>query len=174
MTTGPELNDPSETISIYKTSFDEGNNQAKGNMFDISAKESDLLLKSFSIHVDQPGTAVPVKVYVKKASYVGSETNLDDWSLICSTTLTSAGPEQPTKIPLDVCTEHKIPQNEKHGLYIVVDSVANMIYTSKDPSPNGVLATTERFVIHEGIGKGADFANSYGPSRLWNGELHYA
>ena len=120
-------------------------------MFDISAEGSDLWLKSFSIHVDEPGTQVPVKVYVKEASYVGSENSLNDWTLICSTTLTSAGPQAPTNIPLGVCTEHQIPQNERHGVYIAVDADADahMIYTSVDPSPNGVHATTERFVIHE-------------------------
>ena len=56
---------------------------------------------------------------------------------------------------------------------IDADADAHMIYTSVDPSPNGVHATTDRFVIHEGIGKGAEMANSYGPSRRWNGELYY-
>ena len=165
---------PSPTL-IFKTSLNEGNNQAKGNMFDISAEGSDLWLKSFSIHVDEPGTQVPVKIYVKEASFVGSENSLNDWTLICSTTLTSAGPQEPTKIPLGVCTEHQIPQNERHGVYIAVDGDADshMIYTSADPSPNGVHATTERFVIHEGIGKGADMANTYGPCRRWNGELYF-
>jgi len=163
------------TTFQFKTGLDQGNNQAKGNMFDISAQGgNDLWLKSFSIHVDEAGANVPVKVYARAGGFAGFLDSTDGWTEICSTTVTSAGPEQPSKIPLGVCTPYRIPNGERHGLYITVEknSPVNMRYTTGG-STAGVQANTERFRLYEGFGKGEDIVNTYGPSRRWNGEIFF-
>jgi hypothetical protein len=144
-------------------------------MFDISAQGgNDLWLKSFSIHLDGAGAQVPVKVYARAGGYAGFEDSTNSWTEICSTTVTSAGPEQPSKIPLGVCTPYKIPNGERHGLYVTVEknSPVRMRYTTSGPTL-GVQSNTERFRLYEGVGKGEDMANTYGPSRRWNGEIYF-
>ena len=58
-----------------------------------------MIIQSFDIHTEAIDTYVNVKIWTKKGSHVGSETNVPAWSLICDAEVVGAGPFEHTAIP---------------------------------------------------------------------------
>jgi inhibitor of cysteine peptidase len=94
-----------------------GGEWRQGNMFDVTAVGSTLKITRFDLYLaDAAGTAgIPVNVYYKRGSYVGSERSPGAWTLLNTYSVTSAGQGNPSPMPIDGLT---IPVGQVVGIYI--------------------------------------------------------
>ena len=144
-----------------------GGNGFHGNMFDVVAKEQ-VTLTSFDANL---ATGMhTVDVYYKVGTYVGFESNSGAWTLLGTSTVTSAGQGAPT--PLEMSLNLTIPKNARYGLYIVTRGTS-MQYTDGASSSHGqVYIQDANLQIMVGAGGGQGFSSMFTP-RVWNGTVRY-
>lgn len=159
--------DNSGVTKLISTVFD-GSSFAKGNMFDIKAIH-DATIMNFDINL-QTAAAADVQVYYKDGSFVGSETNAADWTLIANYfAVPSAGLGNPTRIPVDLY--QNITAGNTYGIYIVVTSTNNLATTS-GTTIGALYRTDGNIEIYEGKNVSGLFGANIGP-RVWNGRINY-
>lgn len=142
------------------TIFTGGNGHA-GNMFDLQASTC-AAVTGFDVNVE-PGTW-SMQVFVRQGGYAGFENNAGAWSLLGSATITSAGTNVPTFLPIGGLT---MQPNVPYGIYVTADNSGAINYTNgANVYDNGTLRLTA------GVGKSYPFANTFTP-RTWNGTVYY-
>tara|TARA_R110002072_G_scaffold1587_1_gene13347 strand:+ start:150532 stop:154179 length:3648 start_codon:yes stop_codon:yes gene_type:complete len=153
------------------TTLDGGNGNF-GNMFDINAL-NDVTIDSFDIHGDT-GAVFDVEVYAKSGTWVGSEDNPGDWTLIGTATgVVSNGDGAVT--PLGLALDYQIPAGETHAFYVTPTdfSTGGFNYTN-GTATGAVFASDANIEFLEGAGKGYPFSGTTFAPRVFNGNIQYS
>lgn len=125
-----------------ETSLNELFNAQDGSMFDLTAIGSPIEVDSFDINIDgAPGPTINVEVYYLDSSYTTSYdgvsiTNPNDWTLLGTSTVTSAGEGNSTRVPVGGLT---IPEGATYGIYITATGISGLTHdfgTSNYSGPN--------------------------------------
>ena len=148
------------------TTLFDGGNTFDGNMFDVNIL-NDMTVQSFDVNlVDATGD---FEVYYKTGTYLGSETNAADWTLIGSATgVVSLGANTPT--PLDLSLDLMLTAGQTYAFY-VTSTGATVAYTNGGVAGD-VLASNADLEILEGSGGGYPFGTNFSP-RNFNGTIVY-
>jgi hypothetical protein len=153
---GLGINDSLQTI------FTGGNGCGGGAMFNVKALNSDLIIKGFTIVTNSSNAAMPVKVYVKSGSYLGSETNPSAWTQIGGIYTVSATIDVPVYF---ACDDIVLLNGQDYAIYIEYSAR----YTN-------ITAATTYSNAHLQIVGGAGLCSSFGglnALRMFNGKVHY-
>lgn len=136
------------TPSSLTTTFAD-NNGFRGNMFDIMAI-NDIVINSFDVNADA-GTH-DYEVYMKMGSYVGSETNAGDWTLVGSAVgILSAGAGNPTALGLNMNISVGAGDMVSFYIYNLTSNAFNYVNGTTE---GALWASDANLEIYEGVGKG--------------------
>lgn len=150
------------TPSSLTTSFAD-NNGFSGNMFDIMAI-NDIVVNSFD--VNNSDGSVDYEVYMKMGSYVGSETNAGDWTLVGSAAgVVGAGGGNPT--PLGLNMNISVGAGDMVAFYVAQTNGTNHNYIN-GATEGALWASDANLEIYEGVGKGGPAVFSGGTFRPRN------
>lgn len=159
-----------EGTDTISTTFAGGNGFA-GNMFDVFA-HNDARIHGFSVSVSGAGflDTIAVDVYKKSGSYVGSESNMWNWTYV-GTDYRSGGPLFGSTVQIEV-GGIELAAGTTTAFYLHLASYDlghSLTYTNgSNTYENADLRITT------GVGKGdAIFTGSTFSSRTWNGTLYY-
>ena len=163
-------------LSTLTTTFAHNNGQA-GNMFDIVANNAaGVTIDSFDVNLSS-GT-FDMEVYVKTApgTFVGSEGNAADWTLVGSATgIVSNGAGVPTPLPISVCTF--VPAGATQAFYVTT-TTGGIRYTTNGAPWGSLYASNADLDFNAGSGNvypfGSAFGNTTSSSRVWNGNINYS
>ena len=150
------------------TTFSHNNGQA-GNMFDITALNP-VLIDDFTCNLDSGTHNIEIYVVTAGTSWQPVAQNASAWTLIGTTTVTSAGAGNPT--PLGLSLGHLIPAGTSQGFYLTATTGSDFNYTNSSTPVGSVAASDSNLEILVGAGKAANFGTTYMP-RIWNGTLCY-
>lgn len=144
------------------TTYADNNGCTAGAMFDVSSNSS-TYLTGFNVHSGTAaGTMVPVTVYYKTGTYVGSEATAGNWTLAGNYVIASGGPGNPSAL-LSLTSPISVPAGQTVGIYVQYDADytnGTNVYT------DGVLTITA----------GAGFCGAFDggiAGRIFNGTVHY-
>ncbi len=148
------------------TTFAGGNGHA-GNMFDIMAI-NEITVESFDVNMDT-GTTDDVEVWFKTGTFVGSETNPGDWTLLDTAVgVASLGVGVPT--PLNMSLGQVVPAGDTVAFYVTLTTTTNINYTN-GTTLGALFASDANLEFYEGNG-GAYFDVNFSP-RVFNGNIIY-
>ncbi len=136
------------------TIFAGGNGCSAGNMFDITANTSDVIIDAFDVNAAVAG---PVDVYYVPGGYVGNETNAAAWTFVGTYAVPGAGVQN-----VDVA-DFTIPAGSTYGIYVDYD--ANYTNLSTTYSNAEITVTT-------GAGLCTSFSSPIN-GRTFNGTIYY-
>lgn len=141
----------------------------EGNMFDVVLDDQDLYITGFDVNISY-GT-YDMALYSIDGTWQGSENTAANWSLMSTTSVTSAGPEAATYADFD---DFWLSANSSTGLYITLTNNLDVgvMYYSNGTAEGNVWASNSDLQILEGIGIEYAFGNTYSP-RGWNGSIYY-
>jgi hypothetical protein len=110
-----------------------------------------------------------IRVYYKVGTHVGSETNAGAWTLLSTSSVTSAGTGQATNLGINL----GLPLNAgtTYAFYITTEGPLGMDY-SNGTAVGAQLAANGDLQILQGTGQEYPFASSFTP-RNWNGTIYY-
>ena len=149
--------------SSLTTTFAAGNGCGGGTMFDITATNGAVVIDSLDINTSVAvNTTLSVIIYYKTGGYLGNETNAAAWTAWDTIIATSAGANQPTRVPFNLGLN--IPNNALHALYVNY----NAQYT------NGTNAYSNSDIT---LQMGAGLCSQFGgvnPGRMFNGNVYYS
>ena len=137
---------------------------ASGNAFNITAKASDIVVRSLDIHLSGSET---VKVFMKTGSYIGNLTNAGLWTEIASEALTGVG-GIPTPIEIADVT---IPAGQSAAFVVHIEGGTGIQYTAGA----GTYANTDFSLFSDiGLASNAPFTwADFNQPRTWNGTVYY-
>ncbi len=138
-----------------------GNGCSGGNMFDITPIGGGTTITGFAISPYAAG-ALPVSVYYKVGTYVGSETNSAAWTLLGTYNLNA--PSANTLLYLN-CADFSIPAGQTYGIYLNF----NATYTTLSAVTTYSNATMQ---LTAGVGLCSAFGGTNTP-RGFNGKVYY-
>ena len=151
-------------------------NAYRGNTFDVTPS-TNMTLDSFDVNVGVfstsgggAGAPVTVAIYWRSGTSDGFQDSAEGWSLLGRATVTSAGADNPTHIPVGGLT---LTAGQTYGLYIDLEnygSGSDFLYTNGGPAAfsNSDLALTTFY------GKGSPvFTGGTFVFRQWNGTVYY-
>ncbi|MEI6852027.1 MAG: GEVED domain-containing protein [Bacteroidota bacterium] len=138
-----------------------GNGCSGGNMFDITPIGGGTTITGFAISPYAAG-ALPVSVYYKTGTYVGSETNAAAWTLLGTYNLNA--PSANTLLYLN-CADFNIPAGQTYGIYLNF----NAAYTTLSTVTTYSNATMQ---LTAGAGLCGQFTLVNTP-RGFNGKVYY-
>ncbi|MBL8177602.1 MAG: PEP-CTERM sorting domain-containing protein [Bryobacterales bacterium] len=133
-------------------------------MFDLIVSNP-LTITSFDVNLAN-GLEKEIFVYYKSGTYAGFELNSAAWTLLGSATVTSAGSDVPTALPVGGL----FLTAGTYGLFVTTDgSTASAIrYT------NGATSTSDgNLEITAGVGTAVPFVDAPITDRIWNGTIYY-
>lgn len=134
------------------------NNGQRGVMFDITANNFNIEINSFDALL-YAGTTANYEIYYKSGSYIGSENNAGNWTLLGSVTnLTSLGNSQTTPIP--IALNVLIPAGQTFGFYITNDFGGGVLYRDGVTASDD-LGSNSDISITGGVGKSYPFGLSF-------------
>jgi len=134
-------------------------------MFDVVAL-NDITIESFDVNLDT-GITDDVEVWYKMGTFVGSETNPGDWTLLGTANVTSAGDGVPT--PLNMNLGFDITAGSTVAFYVTTLN-GGMNYTN-GTALGSLFASDANLEFYEGNG-GGYFDVTFSP-RVFNGNIHY-
>lgn len=149
--------------SSLTTTFAGGNGCGGGAMFDITATNGAIVIDSLDINTGAAvNSTISVIIYYKAGGYLGNETNPAAWTAWDTIIATSAGANQPTKVPFNLGLN--IPNSALHAIYVNY----NAQYT------NGTNAYSNSDIT---IQTGAGLCSLFGgvnAGRMFNGNVYYS
>lgn len=144
------------------------NNSHTGNMFDLTnISASAVELTGIFSGNFQAGTAGNVQMWYRNGTYIGNEANASSWSLLGTSSFTSAGLNIATSF--DVGNSLVVNSGEVIGLYMLSDVYNSVLYT------NGSNTFSDS-IIQLDLGGGTDdiaFSGNVFSPRTWNGTIDY-
>ncbi|MDO8999366.1 MAG: T9SS type A sorting domain-containing protein [Bacteroidota bacterium] len=107
----------SSSSGSLQSLFSGGNGCGGGNMFDVTATNGAIVVDSLDVHTSVGAASTfSVLLYYKLGTYLGSETNSAAWIAWDTVVVTSAGPNQPTRVvPTTVLN---LPNNQLYAIYL--------------------------------------------------------
>ncbi|RLG61200.1 hypothetical protein DRN84_03835, partial [Candidatus Geothermarchaeota archaeon] len=151
----------SASADSLTTTFAGGNGQT-GNMFDIEAFNT---ITIDSLYMNTSSSSL-VEVWYRPGTYVGHTSSNAGWTKLGDYTVTSAGANVPTRLPIGGLT---IPAGQTYGIYVTHIS-GSLAYTNGNGSNQTVQDANMKFTGGHG---GGYFALTFTP-RIWNGRIFYS
>lgn len=146
-----------------------GGNGNSGIMFNIQALQK-VVVTGFHVSINSTaGVSTYIKLYYRKGTYIGNETNPASWTFIDSTQVVSGGSGVPVYVPVN--TSIVIPAGTKYGFYVTTNSGISLDYTD-GTNEDSIYVANSYFNIREGHGMGYPFITS-GVPRIFNGSVHF-
>lgn len=145
-------------------------NGLDGIMFDVVALE-DITVNCFEVNWTTGTTSVAM--WYKPGTHVGFEQTPGDWTSIGTVpSVTSAGTDLPTYIPIDVDVD--VPSGSTYAFYISnnVTTDPNVKYTN-GTTLGAVLASDANLQVLEGSGVSFQFGATVLSPRQFNGTIYY-
>ncbi|QQR86804.1 MAG: T9SS type A sorting domain-containing protein [Flavobacteriales bacterium] len=146
-------------------------NGLDGAMFDIVASSA-ITIECFDANFDA-GT-MGVDIWYKMGTHVGFESDSTAWTFVGAVDgITSAGPDNPTIIPIDV--DVNIPAGATYAFYIsnLNTTDPNVKYTD-GTTLGATLASDANLQVLEGSGVFMQFGTTFFSPRQFNGTVHYS
>ena len=152
----------SAQAGMITTTFANDNGQA-GNMFDVTVFGNPLTVTGLDLNLDS-GT-YNVEVYSKIGTYVGSETNIGDWTLRSTNNgVVSSGAGLPTFVDI---SDFLLSSASVNGFYITLVNSTGINYT------NGAnIYSNADLQLNLGVGVSNPLGATFNP-RTWNGTIYY-
>ena len=147
------------------TSFTSGNGN-DGNIFEITALQ-DFTLKKFYTNCNGTGGW---EVYYRNGSYTGHTSDIADWILLDSLSITCNAADSPTEIPLPVYMD--IDAGQTVSFYITGTVTGADINYFNGTTEGATYANYGAFVLREGLGVAYPLAGTNSP-RVWSGSIDY-
>jgi hypothetical protein len=144
-----------------------GFTSSNGNMFDVQANSSDIIVKNFDVHLGDIG-AHPVQVWYRPGTFVGFTTSNAGWTKVYDSTIISNG--YTLLSPLNGNFTVTIPKGQRYSFYITVTDGSSYVY-SRGTKVGAVAASNADVSIFEGHG-GGYFSVTFNP-RVFNGRMYY-
>lgn len=140
----------------------------KGTMFDVKAN-FDATIVNFETNF-QTRAPADIEIYYKTGSYVGSENNPADWTLVLNYFgMIPNRARTPSLIPVDVYLN--LTGGETYGFYITTSNASNLLVTGGDTT--GKLYRADGILnIYQGTRNNYSFGSFAGPY-IWNGRINY-
>ncbi|AFL81539.1 regulatory P domain of subtilisin-like proprotein convertases [Aequorivita sublithincola DSM 14238] len=155
------------TTGSLTTTF-AGGNGLDGAMFDVTAI-NDLTIDSFDVNLPT-GADNDFEIYYKTGTWVGSNTNPGDWTLLATLTgITSAGAGLPTALNLNLGIV--VPAGDRAAFYVTTTDNGTLSYTNGTVTGN-LFASDANLEFYEGRGVDYPFTGGFEP-RVFNGNIHY-
>lgn len=149
------------TLNQLQTTLAMGTGCGSGNMFDVVPTKEDLLISGFTITPRTTMSAMPVSVFYKTGSYVGSETNQNLWTSVGTYYVNAVA-----NIPIYFdCDEFMLSKNQSYGVYVQYDAR----YTS---TTSVQTYSDSLLILTAGAGLCSPFGGVNTP-RVFNGRVHY-
>lgn len=142
------------------------NNGNDGNIFEITALQ-DFTLKGFYTNCNGTGGW---EVYYRNGSYSGFTGSLSNWILLDSLSITCAGVDDTTAIPLPVYMD--ISAGQTVSFYITGTATGADINYFDGTTEGAIYQNYGSFVIKEGLGVAYPLANTFSP-RVFSGGIDY-
>ncbi len=148
------------------TTFAAGNGLS-GAMFDIEAKVDIVVTR---LQTNLTAGDKDVSIWYIPGGKTGFELSQGAWTFVDTVTVTSAGPDVPTEIPIDL--NLPISAGERYG-FVVHSATGGMRYTN-GTTEGAIYVQNVELRFFEGRGVGADpFAGFQATPRVWNGIVNY-
>lgn len=147
------------------------NNGLDGAMFDVVATSA-ITIECFDANFDS-GT-MGIDIWYKVGTHVGFESDSTAWTFVgAATGITSAGPDNPTSIPIDV--DVAIPAGATYAFYIsnLNGTDPNINYTD-GTTLGATLASDANLQVLEGSGVFEQFGTTFFSPRQFNGTVRYS
>lgn len=147
------------------------NNGLDGAMFDIVASSA-ITIECFDANFD--AGPMGVEIWYKTGTHVGFESDSTAWTFVGAVDgITSAGPDNPTSIPIDV--DLNIPAGATYAFYIsnLNTTDPNINYTD-GTTLGATLASDANLQVLEGSGVFMQFGTTFFSPRQFNGTVHYS
>jgi len=154
----------SEGIALedsLETSFAAGNSCGGGAMFNLTPLTGNINITGFTVVPNTTNASMPVNVYFKTGSYLGSETTPGNWTLVSSTTINAVSGQ---KVYFN-CTPFTLTAGQQYGVYVEYGASYTTI-TSTQTIANATLS------FESGMGLCSSFGGT-NPLRLFNGKIFY-
>lgn len=142
------------------------NNGSYGNMFNIDVLKP-TQINGFEVNI---GVSDSVMIYYKTGTYVGSETNSNDWIHAGTYYVYSSGADKPSTLNLNN------PITLLPGSYALLLYSVGAYWNYFDGTSVGALAASDNYLkIYEGIAKGmgGPFSNNIFTPRVFSGSIIY-
>lgn len=155
------------TSNVLVTPYNTNNGQ-RGCMFDVLATNT-VTISCFDANL-YSGTTADYEIYYRPGTHVGSENNSAAWTFLGGTTsLTSAGNNVPTAIPINFSVV--IPAGLRYSFYVTNTFGGGTSYTDGAAVGN-FLGGDANITIYEGVGKSYPFGLTF-TVRNFNGHTYY-
>jgi len=151
------------------------NNAYAGNMFDVDVR-NDIVINSFDVNVDSSavgasGTA-HVDVWMKSGSYVGSESDMFDWTYVGTDLATVAsGTDNYTRVAVG---DIELNAGQTYSFYIHLASFEDGQQLRYINGTAGAFHENSDMRIYDGVGKTNIAFGSSISNRKWSGRINYS
>lgn len=145
-----------------------GGNGNSGIMFNIKGVQN-TAITGFHVSIDATAQTY-IKLYYRKDTYLGNETNPSAWTFIDSVQVTGAGTGVPVYVPIN--TSIIVPAGMKYGFYITTNDPTVILDYTDGTNEDSVYVANSYIEVREGRGMGYPFILS-GVPRVFNGSVHF-
>lgn len=143
--------------------------QSQGNMFNVEAIDSDIVITSLKVHIYRGSVT---EVWTRPGSYEGFTNSKNGWTMVAShdfTGLTYQFSAPMVLIPETSFTETvSISAGSTQAFYITTTSTGSLLFNSGD----GSVSEDDNMRINQGRFNYYQFGSNGGPY-MWNGEMIY-
>lgn len=151
------------------TTYSAGNGNS-GIMFNIKGIQN-TAITGFHVSINTtPATPTIIKLYYRKGTYLGNETNQAAWTFIDSVQVMAGGTGVPVYVPIN--TSIIVPAGQKYGFYITTNDPGISLDYTDGTNEDSVYVANSYFEVREGRGMGYPFTLS-GVPRVFNGSVHF-
>lgn len=145
-----------------------GGNGLGGVMFDVVAQR-DVRITGFDTNLSGAEDH-NVLVYTKVGTYAGFEQDAAAWTLLGASSVTSAGSDVATPLPIPI--EVEVLAGERAAFYLSTMGTSLRYSNSTEDSPGALLVGDDALDVFEGSGNQSGFGTFFAPRRF-NGTVHY-
>eukprot|EP00978_Attheya_sp_CCMP212_P024574 scaffold77465_cov43-Attheya_sp.AAC.3 len=155
--------------SLFSTML--GGNGKAGNMFDIQAKERDIYIHGFDLHINSEDS-FECHIWTRPDTYMGHDTDASAWNNVGVFQVEGMGRQE-----LTLATGFEpilMRRNERRAFYITLP-INNIEYTNAElgQEEGDIFSENEHLIFYVGVGNKFEFEKSYS-GRIWNGNVLYS
>ena len=140
-------------------------NLTNGNMFDVAAIRSDIVIDSFDIHT-QYDNFTEIYIFYRKGGFVGYENTSYSWIPVDTVTVKANGFGKPTRVSVGGI---HIPQGEVYGIYISTVPVSFLHFSS-----GSEFYSNSDIAVYPGIALDYLFDAQFSVAGSFNGQIYYS
>lgn len=161
---------PVDDSKLIDTTMDSSVSYA-GSMFDIKAKDNNIVITSIGFHTSVESDYMKVQLYTREGSYKGCDRDISKWTLQTDVVIQGRGLDNLTYLPKGAFDPILVRSKEILGIYITTDQ-ANL-RADKGTEEGKKLTANSDLIVYEGVGKRYPIDRAtFGP-RVWNGAIQY-